>query len=251
MAVLNDRSRLDGPEERVEFESIELREDDLPLVVPGSVFYWMIGTERTPAGQVRKILNIEFSRLPVWDSWFRQGCLGERIARAAMVPRQWKPHLLRLTNSRFPSSVPAKGNCILIHLGGNEWCVIDSCISRGKTEPVAVEYLRGFNNDALANVKLVVATHWHDDHIGGMASLLSHAPHAEFCCSMALRDEEFTTLISSARQMITGRSGVDEFGAILDELEARGRRAPKFAVENKPLLTLLGLIISSLHWRIV
>lgn len=66
VAVLNDKSRLDSPEERVEFESIELREDDRPLVVPGSVFYWMIGTERTPAGQVRNISNIEFSRLPVW-----------------------------------------------------------------------------------------------------------------------------------------------------------------------------------------
>jgi hypothetical protein len=66
VAVLNDKSRLNSPEERVEFESIELREDDRPLVVPGSVFYWMIGTERTPAGQVRNISNIEFSRLPVW-----------------------------------------------------------------------------------------------------------------------------------------------------------------------------------------
>jgi beta-lactamase superfamily II metal-dependent hydrolase len=135
---------------------------------------------------------------------------------------------------------PGRGECILIHLGGNEWCIIDSCISRGRTEPVAVEYLRSFNNDALANVRLVVATHWHDDHIGGMASLLSHTPYAEFCCSMALGHEEFTTLISASRQMIAGRSGVDEFGAILKELEGRGRRAPKFAVENKPLLTLAG-----------
>lgn len=66
IAVLNDKSRLSSPEEQVEFECVELREDDRPLVVPGSVFYWMIGTERTPSGQVRNISNIEFSRLPVW-----------------------------------------------------------------------------------------------------------------------------------------------------------------------------------------
>jgi hypothetical protein len=66
VAVLNDKSQPNSPEERVEFESIEIREDDRPLVVPGSVFYWMIGTERTPAGQVRNISSIEFSRLPVW-----------------------------------------------------------------------------------------------------------------------------------------------------------------------------------------
>jgi hypothetical protein len=66
MAVLNDKSRPDSPAEQVEFESVELREDDWPLVEPGAVFYWMIGTERTPSGQVRNVSNIEFSRLPVW-----------------------------------------------------------------------------------------------------------------------------------------------------------------------------------------
>jgi hypothetical protein len=66
LAVLNDKSQPNSPAEQVEFESIELREDDWPLVVPGSVFYWMIGTERTPSGQVRNISNIEFSRLPLW-----------------------------------------------------------------------------------------------------------------------------------------------------------------------------------------
>lgn len=66
LAVLNDKSRSNSPAEQVEFESIELREDDWALVEPGAVFYWMIGTERTRAGQVRNISNIEFSRLPVW-----------------------------------------------------------------------------------------------------------------------------------------------------------------------------------------
>ncbi len=133
---------------------------------------------------------------------------------------------------------PGRGECVLIHLGDNEWCVVDSCISRRSADPVAVEYLRSFNNDALANVRLVVATHWHDDHIRGMASLFSRAPHAHFCCSMALQHREFLTLVSAASATIPGYSGVEEFVAILNELEARGRRAPKFAVENKPLLTL-------------
>lgn len=133
---------------------------------------------------------------------------------------------------------PGRGECVLIHLGHNEWCVVDSCVSRGSTDPVAVEYLRSFNNGALENVRLVVATHWHDDHIRGMASLLSSAPQAEFCCSMALQHREFLTLISAGSATIPGHSGVEEFGAIISELEARGRRAPKFAVENKLLLRI-------------
>ncbi|HEY4902327.1 MAG TPA: MBL fold metallo-hydrolase [Candidatus Sulfotelmatobacter sp.] len=133
---------------------------------------------------------------------------------------------------------PGRGECVLIHLGQNEWCVVDSCVSRGRTDPVAVEYLRSFNNDALANVRLVVATHWHDDHIRGMASLLSRAPHADFCCSAALEKREFLTLISAASATIPGYSGVDEFAAIINQLEVRGRKAPKLAVENKLLLTL-------------
>jgi beta-lactamase superfamily II metal-dependent hydrolase len=135
---------------------------------------------------------------------------------------------------------PGRGECVLLHLGNNDWCVIDSCTARGKAEPVAVEYLRSFNNDALANVRLVVATHWHDDHIGGMSSLLSYAQHADFCCSMALQHREFLTLISAASETIPGRSGVDEFAAILKELESRGQRAPIFAIENRSLLSLPG-----------
>lgn len=66
VALLSDKSQPNSPEEYVEFGSVELRQDDWPLVAPGAVFYWMIGTERTRSGQVRNISNIEFSRLPVW-----------------------------------------------------------------------------------------------------------------------------------------------------------------------------------------
>jgi beta-lactamase superfamily II metal-dependent hydrolase len=132
---------------------------------------------------------------------------------------------------------PGRGECIVVHLGDNQWCVVDSCIARGDKDSVAVKYLKSFNNDALGNVQLVVASHWHDDHIGGMASLFSQTPQADFCCSMALQYSEFVTLISAASQNIAGRSGVEEFRQILDELDKRGVRSPIFAVENKPLFT--------------
>jgi len=133
---------------------------------------------------------------------------------------------------------PGKGECVVIHLGNNDWCVVDSCVARGKTDSVAVEYLAGFNNDALRNVRLVIASHWHDDHIGGMGSLLSQAPNAVFSCSVALEHPEFLTLISAANENVAGSSGVEEFAKILKVLEPRERTTPIFAVENRVLLSV-------------
>jgi hypothetical protein len=133
---------------------------------------------------------------------------------------------------------PGRGECIVIHAGDNEWCIVDSCIARERTESAAVEYLRLISTDALQNVKMVVATHWHDDHIGGLSSLLKITPNAKFCCSMALKQDEFLALVASATETITGRSGVDEFVSILNYLREQKLGSPKFAVENKSLLDM-------------
>jgi hypothetical protein len=66
VAVLSDKTHPNSPDERVEFERFELRDEDRSLVEPGAVFYWMLGTERTASGQVRNISTIELSRLPLW-----------------------------------------------------------------------------------------------------------------------------------------------------------------------------------------
>jgi hypothetical protein len=121
---------------------------------------------------------------------------------------------------------PGRGECIAIHLGDNEWCIVDSCIPRGRTDPIAIEYLKRFGNETLENIRLIIATHWHDDHINGLASILKQAPHAKFCCSMAIKSDEFLTLVSVAPENISRRSGVDEFASILSELKDRGEKAP-------------------------
>jgi hypothetical protein len=140
---------------------------------------------------------------------------------------------------------PGRGECILVHLGNNEWCIADSCIARTSNEAVALEYLRGFQNGALEGVKLIVATHWHDDHIRGLASILRQVPNARFGCSSALKTDEFMALVGTVPATVQGRSGVDELASILELLvtnRAPGKPkelvAPLFAIENRRLILL-------------
>lgn len=141
---------------------------------------------------------------------------------------------------------PGRGESVIVHLGDNEWCVVDSCLARDTRQPVALEYLRGFGNRAEENIKLIIATHWHDDHIQGLSSLLASTPNAHFGCSAALDTLNFATLVEVAKESTQGGSGVDEFKTILDILKARGETAgipqhlvsPSLAIENRCLIML-------------
>ena len=138
---------------------------------------------------------------------------------------------------------PGRGECILVHMGYNEWCMIDSCIGTGKALPAAVEYLTELGGASLEGVLLVLATHWHDDHIRGIADSLHSFPNARFACSSALKNQEFLTLVQLQTKSLQGDSGVDEFGKIVKILKERGRlnvnqknASPVFAIQDRLLL---------------
>lgn len=141
---------------------------------------------------------------------------------------------------------PGRGECVVVHLGDNDWCIVDSCMARTCNEPVAIEYLRSLNNDSQNSVKLVVATHWHDDHIRGLAQMLQAFPDARFACSAALDADNFAVLVETAEESIQETSGVDEFRRIRDLLIERGKAAgttrkfvsPDLAIQNRCLLRL-------------
>ncbi len=140
---------------------------------------------------------------------------------------------------------PGRGECVIVHLGNNEWCVVDSCVPRGSSKSVAIEYLSSFKNGALDRVRLIVATHWHDDHIHGLASILRQVPTASFCCSAALNTENFFALVGIAETGGQRNSGVDEFVSILETMaektttpQAKRRATPMWATEHRSLLQL-------------
>ena len=80
---------------------------------------------------------------------------------------------------------PGYGECAVIHLGNDHWAVIDSCRDSYSGKPAALSYLESIGVDPEKAVKLVLATHWHDDHIYGMGALVSRCVGAKFCCSSA------------------------------------------------------------------
>jgi Metallo-beta-lactamase superfamily len=136
---------------------------------------------------------------------------------------------------------PGIGESIAIHLGSNEWIIIDSCIFPGEDIPTPILYLRHIGVDASSAVKRVLATHWHDDHIRGLGAVLSECQQARFAMSGALAVDQFFQLVlevDESNKLVSGSSSASEFASILEELERRGRKilAPDFYAQSAMVL---------------
>lgn len=134
---------------------------------------------------------------------------------------------------------PGYGECAVIHLGNGRWVLIDSCLDSDTGHPAALSYLEGMGVDPTTAVRLVLATHWHDDHIRGMGSLVSNCAGAKFCCSSALGSAEFLGMVRQyeAGSVIIGGSGVREINDVMGTLLDRNDD-PVAASANKLVLRL-------------
>lgn len=133
---------------------------------------------------------------------------------------------------------PGYGESVVIHVGNNQWVVIDSCIDFAHDICAPLKYLISINVDP-ANVILIIATHWHDDHVKGLSTLVEACPNASFCCSSAFSTAEFLAYITSFESdcPIKFGSGASELNKTLEILKSRKNAPPpKHAVCNKRLL---------------
>ncbi len=112
--------------------------------------------------------------------------------------------------------------------------LVDSCLDSNQ-EPAALVYLNSIGV-SLDQVELVVATHWHDDHVGGLAEVVQACESADFAYSNALGSKEFSSLVGafSERSQIQS-SGVTEFAEIARILRERKGCALKPALESRRL----------------
>lgn len=127
---------------------------------------------------------------------------------------------------------PGYGESVLIHLGHGKWVIVDSCIDSETSEPAALSYLQSIGVEFKQSVVLIIATHWHDDHVRGISKILSLCPNATFCTSSAFTKEEFLDYVISfdEHNMIAADSGTSEFSKMLHIL---GTRSPTKALMNR------------------
>ncbi|MCQ2233335.1 MAG: MBL fold metallo-hydrolase [Paludibacteraceae bacterium] len=65
------------------------------------------------------------------------------------------------------------GESIVVHIGNGQWLIVDCCINPITGQCLPLEYLKSINVDIKKQVRYIVCTHWHDDHIAGLSTLLS------------------------------------------------------------------------------
>jgi glyoxylase-like metal-dependent hydrolase (beta-lactamase superfamily II) len=106
---------------------------------------------------------------------------------------------------------PGFGECIVVHLTEQSWLVVDSCIDARTKEPAALVYFEKIGVDAAKDVRFVISTHWHDDHIRGIGRVVGKCELAKFVCAHGLGSKEFKTLVSLySNYFPSGGPGIEE-----------------------------------------
>lgn len=78
------------------------------------------------------------------------------------------------------------GESVVVRYGENEWAIVDSCIDSITQTCLPVAYLKDLGVDIETQVKYVICTHWHDDHIRGLHNVLEAcSSEVTFCVAIA------------------------------------------------------------------
>ena len=131
---------------------------------------------------------------------------------------------------------PGYGESVVLHIGDGAWIIVDSC---GRADaPAALDYLRTIDLDPDQVVVLIVATHWHDDHIRGMAQMVKVCTKATFCCASVLCREEFLTAVHAleGRHVAAVGSGLREIHRAFSRLREVDT-APTLALANRRIFS--------------
>jgi hypothetical protein len=144
------------------------------------------------------------------------------------------------------------GESVVLHLCDDDWVVVDSLLDRDKTS-AALRYLLelGIRPE---RVRAILATHWHDDHIGGISELYRWASAAILAMPIVKTGRELVTYLEAQRPSGIGRvtSGVEELAKLVQVQREQGRpparhcQADLVLVRKKSLATGVEITLTAL-----
>ena len=91
---------------------------------------------------------------------------------------------------------PGYGEAIAVHLGDGAWLLVDSCIDPNSNAPASETYL-GQIGVAADQVRVIVASHWHDDHVRGISQLATTYPEADFVISSVFNNADASAFLAA------------------------------------------------------
>lgn len=128
------------------------------------------------------------------------------------------------------------GEALAVHYGDGNWILIDS-LTDEKGASASFAYLDNLGVSP-TQIKAVVATHWHDDHVRGLAQIYEAAKQAEFFFSAAMMTDEWKAFNQRQRVIGSNRfsSGLSELRRIAETQEAQRRPVLRYAAINRSIL---------------
>lgn len=110
------------------------------------------------------------------------------------------------------------GESIVIHLPEGKYIVVDSFTNFDTKRSVILDFLEFVGASLETDVLQIVVSHWHDDHISGIAKVIETCPNAKVICAAALMQKDFMKLVLAQRKhkpvLNNTPTGVDEFFSI-------------------------------------
>lgn len=134
---------------------------------------------------------------------------------------------------------PGFGEAIAVHLGEQNWMLVDSCIDPYSKQPAAQTYLNaiGVNADS---VHSILASHWHDDHVRGLARLATAYPGAELNLSSVFNNNEARTFLAT----FSGNAAPRLTRGTHELFQAVGSREIAYQVHHRHIVAERNLVTS-------
>lgn len=131
---------------------------------------------------------------------------------------------------------PGFGEAIAIHVGEQNWMLVDSCIDPDSDAPASSTYLSRIGVTP-NQVRTIVASHWHDDHVRGISQMAASYPEAEFQLSSIFNNKEATIFLAA----YSGSSAPGQARGAKELFEVIKQRVSVFHLHQRSIVLELGL----------
>ena len=131
-----------------------------------------------------------------------------------------------ITQAEISLFGPGIGECIVLHFGQGKWFIIDSCLCPETKQPIALKYLEEIGVEISTQVEGILITHWHSDHIKGVATLFKACAKAKLYLSNALLSIEALNIVALYKKDVFANTDQDirEFSEIVKFLVESNER---------------------------